>query len=420
MFLGEKQMKVKKKLTLPAIRAEIGDWIYYSTIFSFQKIKEHIIYERDLHTPEKMSEMLQREREPRAKLIIDYIKEQEQMFFNSLIVGVYKGSPKWYGFSSEADKNEEINKAKTMLGVLELSADTKLYAIDGQHRVYGITKAFETDSKYSDEEISVLLVSYNGDIKNEKGRYRRLFTTLNKYAVKPNKKYIIALDEDHIASIVTRELVEERYFPLFTNKISIKKGKSISRDDLAHFTTVITIWDVINIYLRGDKSETAWKQYVCKRPRDADIAKQCSEIVEVFDLLCEFFPELMRIKNATPSKNLCEKYRHKEGGHLLFRPIGLTILFTVLTKFTSAGKKLKPTMLKLSKIPMELNEYPWKGLLYVNKKMVTASENQKLAQKIIYIYCAGNLDNFQKKPINIEDVKRDYKVMTRVELSKFS
>ena len=53
-------------------------------------------------------------------------------------------------------------------------------------------------------------------------RTRRLFTTLNRYAKPVKKSEIIALDEDDIIAIITRELVEK--YPLFREKFLFSTG----------------------------------------------------------------------------------------------------------------------------------------------------------------------------------------------------
>ena len=79
-------------------------------------------------------------------------------------------------------------------------------------------------------------------------RTRRLFTTLNRYAKPVSKSEIVALDEDDIIAITTRELVENHQ--LFQEKISLSKTKAVSVNDNRSFTTIITLYDVLDILFK--------------------------------------------------------------------------------------------------------------------------------------------------------------------------
>src|SRR5207253_1326319 len=135
------------------------------------------------------------------------------------------------------------------LGILTLEGTEKLFAIDGQHRVAGVEKAVEENAELGGEEVCVIFVA--GVIaekrsEDEQGfeRTRRLFTTLNRYAKPVSKRDIIALDEDDVIAITTRELVEK--LPMFRNKISVKKTKSLSVSDRSSLTTIVAIYDSLD------------------------------------------------------------------------------------------------------------------------------------------------------------------------------
>ena len=137
---------------LPAIRSHVGDWIYYSTVLSFENIK-HLIKDPDeIHERRNLSEWIQREAiERHSNEIAIYIKENEQRFLGSLIIGVYDGHPEWsplnVNFSHDhiGVTEEQQNALAGKLGFLSLDGHEKLFAIDGQHRVTGIKKALDVN-----------------------------------------------------------------------------------------------------------------------------------------------------------------------------------------------------------------------------------------------------------------------------------
>ena len=89
-------MKNPNELIVPALRAHMGDWIYYVTFLRMDQIANQIRLARDIHPSNVLRDMIQREITKRAGQISDYLLKQPQRFFNSLIVGVYGGSPDWY------------------------------------------------------------------------------------------------------------------------------------------------------------------------------------------------------------------------------------------------------------------------------------------------------------------------------------
>ncbi len=60
---------------------------------------------------------------------------------------------------------------------------------------------------------------------------------------------------------------------------------------------------------------------------------------------------------------------------------------------------MKEAVKRLSKVPMEISEDPWKGLLWddTNNRMITSTDNQKAALKLLYNSIGGNLRDLKTK-----------------------
>ena len=58
-----------------------------------------------------------------------------------------------------------------------------------------------------------------------------------------------------------------------------------------------------------------------------------------------------------------------------------------------SGLALDKAAKKLSKVPIEISEDPWAGLLWdvKNRRMITAGENQKAAVKLLFYSVGGEL-----------------------------
>ncbi len=399
-------MKKTDELIIPALRAHMGDWIYYVTFLRMDQIADQIQIAQEIHSSNVLKDMIQREITNRAGQIADYLLKQPQRFFNSLIVGVYGGSPNWYelaiGTNPRFDAPVLPQELKGVLGVLRLDGTQTLFAIDGQHRVQGIKQALEKDDELRREEVSVIFVAHRNDSDGME-RTRRLFTTLNWYAKPVSKSEIVALDEDDILAITTRELVEKH--SLFQEKISLAKTKAVAVKDNRSFTTIITLYDVLEILFR--KQGRGWKEFKRYRPADGDISNFYVKSAQFWDTMAEHFPPLAEVLTSQPGENVAGRYRHREGGHLIFRPVGLLIIAHVVRQAKDSGLTEREAIKRISEISMELTDEPWVGLLWdkTNQRMISAPPNQKVAKQLLFYKIGGNTDEMKT---NEEKLRQEY------------
>ena len=399
-------MKDSKELIIPALRAHMGDWIYYVTFLRMDQIADQIHIAQEIHTSNVLKDMIQREITNRAGQISDYLLKQPQRFFNSLIVGVYGGSPNWYEL--KIGTNPRFNapvlprELAGVLGVLRLDGTQTLFAIDGQHRLQGIKQALKANDELKQEEVSVIFVAHRNDSDGLE-RTRRLFTTLNRYAKPVSKSEIVALDEDDILAITTRELVEKH--PLFQEKISLAKTKAVAVKDNRSFTTIITLYDVLEILFR--KQGRGWNEFKRHRPADDYISNFYFKSAQFWDTMVEHFPPLAEVLTSQPGENVAGRYRHREGGHLLFRPVGLLIIAHVVRQAKDSGLPEKEAIKRISEISMELTDEPWVGLLWdkINQRMISGPPPQKVAKHLLFYNIGGDLDQINT---NEEKLRREY------------
>ena len=243
-----------KNELIPALRACMGDWVYYVTFLRMEQIAERISIAQEIHSSKVLKDMIQRQITDRSKQISDYLLKQPQRFFNALIVGVYGGSPDWYELDIRTnhlfDAEALPRELDGVLGFLRLDGTEILFAIDGQHRVEGIKQALQENAELKQEEVSTIFVAHRNDPVGME-RTRRLFTTLNRYAKPVSKSEIVALDEDDILAITTRELVEKH--PLFQEKISLSKTKAVAvREVLQRSLPFMISWKFYSVQKEGD------------------------------------------------------------------------------------------------------------------------------------------------------------------------
>lgn len=384
----------KEPLHLPSLRAHMGDWVYYITFMPMREIASRISVAEDIHSSETLKELLQRQLTNRSGEIAAYLRGQPQRFFNAIVVGTYGGMPQWHELSIRKLESRLKSAPEYLdgaLGILTLQGAEKLFAIDGQHRVSGIEKAITETPKLSSEEVTVIFVAGVIAEKREEDREgfertRRLFTTLNRYAKPVSKKDIIALDEDDVIAITTRRLVEE--LPLFRNKVSIVKTKSLSVNDRKSLTTIVAIYDALDIYLRT--MQRGWGKYKRKRPEVEDeLTGFFTRATDLFGAMCKSFPQLAKLRDSEPDKEVAARHRNNTGGHLLFRPVGFQMVIQTIHLLMQKDMTLAKATASVAKVPMTLSEAPWLGLLWddINHRMITR-DTPRYAQRLMY-YCAG-------------------------------
>ena len=143
----------------------------------FKEVDEYVRRINDeLHKHKTLSDMIQRSITENYKRISEYLINQEERFFNALVLAVYDGDPIWKEIKFEYNEQDYFD-----LGMLILSGDEKIFPIDGQHRVEGIKDALKKNKEIKDEKVPVILIGHRTD-KEGMQRARRLFSTLNRYA----------------------------------------------------------------------------------------------------------------------------------------------------------------------------------------------------------------------------------------------
>jgi DNA sulfur modification protein DndB len=277
--------------------------------------------------------------------------------------------------------------------VLVFDGSENLFAVDGQHRVVGIKRAIAEKPELGNEEVCVVFVGHSNERKGLQ-RTRRLFTTLNRYAKPVNKTEIIALDEDDALAIVTRRMLED--YPLLKHFTSIKKGKAIQASDRRNLTTIVTVYDALDRYLGWGRKD--WSDFKKQRPSERKLDEIYKRSEELWNSMVSEFEPLKELSESKPDDELSFKYRNRKiGGHLIFRPVGLLMIVSVIRYLIGEGKSLKQATSAVGTAPMSLAEHPWSGLLWdsANHRMTVSGERQKVAIRILLHGVGGRLGLFK-------------------------
>ena len=390
---------------LPALRGAMGNWVYYSCLMQLTDISSRVSFSDEVHDHQGLSDMIQRALNSTRRLqIATYIKTESQRFFNSLVVAVYGGEPNWHALTNvrntrEDDLLRDINlETIESVGFLTLRGDEKLFALDGQHRLAGIKTVVEEGyAPALNDQVTVVFVAHQ---RTQEGleRTRRLFTTLNKTARAVTKGDIIALDEDDVMAICVRRLIEKSgLFP--GQRILFVQSNNIPARNYECLTTIGNLYDILTIlFTKANFPLRKTKLNLTRSRPDEKILDQYFDYtMEFVELLRIHFPELDEFFTADHAPDIVRKYRGDERGNALYRPIGLEIFTQIITRITRR-RSLREAISVTSKLPRELNESPYIGLIWEagdgeqSGRMIT--RNKVLAREILSYMIGANGANY--------------------------
>ncbi|MBB6050768.1 DNA sulfur modification protein DndB [Armatimonas rosea] len=395
-------------LTLPALRAKMGDRVYYIACMRLGDLRDRVSRVSEIpgaHQSKTLSKLIQREiEEGHATKIAAYLlqPDNDERFFNGLVIGVYGGSPEWYELDVRGNREFPEGPGENtegIVGYLRLEGTEKLFAIDGQHRMAGIKKALEKRPDLTTDEVSVLFVGHKTTQEGLQ-RTRRLFTTLNKYAkaVSPMEK--IALDEDDAIAVTVRRLMEE--YPLLKDRLSLAKTRSLSTSDTRSLTTVETLYNALDFYLKPT-SARGWAAYLRQRPNDEELDSFYERAVELWEAIKAHCPELRTFAEAQEVEIASAPYRNKDGGHLLFRPVGLDIIFRTIRYRKNEGLSTEGAVAAVFQAPMNLSDELWYQILWSpSLNRMVNSPNKTVATALMLKQAGGQLATMRRGEVWLE------------------
>lgn len=200
------------KTFVPAFKAHVGEWEYYLCLMSYAQVAREINFAYELGVNKDLGSMIQRGIGVRTAEITEYLLKNERRFLGALIVAAWGGQPEYLELQmADSDEQGVLAGVDREFGVLTFDGTHQFFALDGQHRLRAIKDAIKKKPELGAEDIGVMVVPH---FDNDEGRQltRRLFTNINRNALKTTKQEDIALDEDDGFAILTRRLLDEHPF----------------------------------------------------------------------------------------------------------------------------------------------------------------------------------------------------------------
>lgn len=390
-------------MKIPVIRGKIGDWIYYSGVMTFKQIANNVTASiNDLYKTSCLGELLQRALTNNYESIRDYIIKDHERFFNAVILAIYDGDPQWL----EVEFNEE-ESSYTNVGFLQFSGEEVIFPVDGQHRVAGIKAALSENPSFAEEQVPVIFIAHSNDERGMK-KTRKLFSTLNRRAKPVGQNENIALDEDDVCSIITRELVQE--FPLCAGENIVNSlGKPIPTSNEAAFTSLITLYQCVEILIKHKLAEDGIKgkrytEYKLYRPQEEEISVMKQYIFSVFEAFVTNTDTIHEYLLLT-GKTKAQKFRNATGGNLLFRPIALTEYFEAAFQLCHRGNAAtyNDAFTLLNSIELDIAQKPWLGLVWDGNNIINRASKPVIRMLLLLMADSSALS--QKE---IEKLIHDY------------
>ena len=382
-MMKEKELESMK---LAAIKGKMGIWNYYVTAMRFEDIVERVDpISEEISNNKSFSNMLQRAITDNVDGIKDYIINQQERFFNALVLAVYDGNPEWFELEMEVEDFVTYS-----VGVLELSGREIIFPVDGQHRVEGIRASLEEKPELRNEKVPVILIGHENS-KDGKRRTRRLFSTLNRRARKVNNNEFFALDEDDVVAVATREIIEKN--PLFEGERLINAAnKNIPSSNHRAFTSILELYECNKLIfdyftsVEGIKPQKK-KEMFLYRPDEEIVDKYTSYINQFWNEMQTEIPSLNEYVNAKIDEIDSMNKRSEEGGDILFRPIALTqyinaVIFYLKKKNCSISEAIR----EFNKVPMKIQDKPWKHILWTSRNGINGRVRKKDVMNMM-IYC---------------------------------
>jgi DGQHR domain-containing protein len=395
---------------------------------------------------ETVNEILQRPLDwSRQAPLTQYLAVRDAHKFPALLVVL---SPTWVNNPDASEWDSDGRAIKSAIefapldsgetvGLLDVSRDISVFALDGQHRLMGIqgliqlletrtlpryNKAkkpvgtditiediideydIEPDRLYglAEEKIGIEFIPavVRGETREEaRQRVRSIFVHVNLMAVKLSKGQLALLDEDDGFSIVTRQVAIAH--PLLKERGDRKPRINWDSATVAAKSTVLTtlqaLKDMAQRYLehRFPHWRAPQKGLIPMRPDEAELQTGIEEFSQLFDRLADL-PSYQKLEQGMETPELRRFNFEKSGGdgNILFRPVGQVALAQALGVLAyGCGMSLAEIFAKLNRYDanggfsgMENPESLWYGVLYdPNKKRVRVAGRDLAAKLLIYI-----------------------------------
>ncbi len=401
---------------------------------------------------ETIEEILQRPLDwSRQASLTQYLIAKKAHKFPAVLVAI---GPNWVDNpnASEWDDHKRANKSAALftsldsdgaIGLLNVSSQYSIYALDGQHRLMGVRglmelintgqlprytktkkptgavitldrllETYQVDPAYlqnlSQEKIGIEFIPavIPGETRQQaKRRIRSIFVHVNLMAQELSKGQLALLNEDNGFSLLARKVAVTH--PLFKDMPGRNPrinwdGATVSAKSTV-LTTLQALEDIAQRYLeyKFPHWKPSDKGLIPLRPEAEELEEGLKLFKQLWDHLASL-PSYQRLEQGTQTLDLRRFSHEKPSGeaNILFRPVGQVALAQALGVLVfKKGFLLEDIFAKLRQYDavggLSEMDYPqslWYGVLYDPNKTRVLVSGRDLAAKLI-LYILGGIED---------------------------
>jgi DNA sulfur modification protein DndB len=418
---------MSNKTFIPAFQCAVGDWKYYIAMMKYGEVARQVNFAYELSSNQDLGQLIQRGLSERTKEITSYLLQSPHRFLGAIVVAAWGGEPQYTPLAID-DPDGFLSGLDREFGVLTFDGTQQYFALDGQHRLKAIRDAIKKDPSIGKEDICVLIVTHY-DSEEGRIRTRRLFSNINRNAVKTAAAEDIVLDEDDGFAVLSRRLLDEHPFLKETGRVKVivrrgdegllkLAGNSINRSDASAFTTLPVLYDVIQ-YLGWDLPGEVRAQKA--RPSVDVLEESYKKVVRRFDDMLSGCGDVRRrLEEAADARELRGQKGREGEGHPMMRPVVQKAVARVISEIAIQGVLGWDEMLKrLSQLDWRLSAAPWCAVFNASAgTMVGAKENTDLLRELLHVHLSpSSLQAIRRARKNYKDLRNEAYPVSEDQLS---
>jgi DNA sulfur modification protein DndB len=399
-------------LLIPAIKGKIGNTEYFETTMRVRDLVQAVRRASELDDWANFSieERMQRELDDKRvrEQIVPYLTRNEDRFFGSIIVLVYKGE---VIFETIADMKISVPGAYKAnahrIGFVTIDGGS-LIVLDGQHRVAALKSIYEPKQdgivlgpyvkEIADDEVCVIFLQHENPVKT-----RRIFNTVNRYAKQTSRGDNIITSEDDGYAIVTRRLLRDDE-PLGNREVNGKPFEVVNWKSNTlttrskQLTTISAVYETAQLILTNSFYEPQ------TRPDEARLDEGAERVGQVWKaILTGLKPYQEALLNPEDIPAMRDEHAPSA---LLFKPAAqIALVRGVLMACHDSRMGLAEAVGRANKIDWRMQAPLWESVLIKASGAIDAgSESRTRAANVICWMIAADVMTKEER----EAVRRNY------------
>ena len=389
---------------IPAIKGKIGNTAYYEANMKVQDFVNSVSPPSEMDDWENLSIEERMQRDPDTKRIAaqlePYIANNEDRFFGSIIVLIYKGDVVFEPITRyTSGVPRPYQPSAQNMGFLTIDEDASMIVLDGQHRRIALKNICdrkvpgEFSNDIASDDICVIFIRHESTEKT-----RRIFNTVNRYAKQTSRGDNIITSEDDGYAIISRGLLRKGAplaRPTFMEKDIVNWRSNTLTSRSVQITTISVVYETVKLILNHYKVPK-FTQHI--RPTDDKLESAQSYCDAVWHKILKCItPYELALKN--PSK--IPEFRHDNAKvSLLFKPAAqIALVDGMLRAMTSGGMSLETAVDRVNLVnDWSMDNQQWQGVIIKPSLTIDASLDAKrrMAKLICYLIAADHLSNYVK------------------------